>query len=371
MVAKFDSSIFMNGANARIQDRNNMMNTLSRLAYGMQEQKARRDEIRRREAKDAAEQARNPMNALIKMKQGGWDSLSVEEQAVLQAQDTMRTSEIGMNQWGQTYQKNNSILPNQTQGIVPQKSTYDTLAGPAPSSPNGQVVGAPSGGLFSTLAGPEPTYSNPESNNPMAATPAGQMEAYKNELDMQRDIIMNDREAERDRQAEAGKEKITIENQAAQLDSLDEEIDMAIEQTDMASAGAASFTGIVGGTPAANLEARLNTITSDAALGRLAELKKEGGTLGAVSEKELALLGSAITGLDQSQSPEQLKFNLKKYKRVRRESFDRVEKAYKEKYGVDLNLQGTSPKNPEQVPKAAIPITERSDAELMEMLNGL
>jgi len=182
MVATFDSNIFMNGANARIQDRNNMMNTLSRLAYGMQEQKARRDEVRRREAKDAAEQARNPMNALIKLKQSGWDSLSSEEQAVLQAQDAMRTSEIGMNQWGQTYQKNNSILPSQTPGIVPQKSTYDTLAGPAPTMPGEQAVGAPSGGVFSTLAGPEPTYNSPTSDNPMANTPAGRMEDYKSDL---------------------------------------------------------------------------------------------------------------------------------------------------------------------------------------------
>ncbi|GEM_PF-3781910 len=336
MVATFDGSAFLQGANMQIQDRQNLMNNFSRLLYGMQQNKIRQDAIARAEAKDAAAQAMDPQTILADIEMG--KDVSPDRMARLKAWDKMNTSKMGQDQWGRTYQANRSVLPSQTPDIVSQgRNTFGAVAGTPPIVPNDMPIQdvQPQSGVYQSL-------------NPMAQTPAGQMESFKNELDIQKDIIMDERKADREREAEAGKEKLSLENQAAQLDSLDEEIDRAIEQTDWKSAGAASFTGMVGGTPAADLEARLNTITSDAALGRLAELKKEGGTLGAVSEKELALLGSAITGLTQSQSPEQLRFNLKKYKRVRRESFERVADAYKKKYGTDIDFAASIPQETEQ-----------------------
>lgn len=79
------------------------------------------------------------------------------------------------------------------------------------------------------------------------------------------------------------------------------------------TAGLSGLLGNVPGTPGANLRSTINTIKSNLAFDRLQAMRdasKTGGALGAVSEKELALLESSIASLDTSQSAEQLAENL-------------------------------------------------------------
>jgi len=68
-----------------------------------------------------------------------------------------------------------------------------------------------------------------------------------------------------------------------------------------------------GGTAANDLRATLETIKANVAFDKLQQIRAAsptGGALGAVSDKEMSLLSSALTSLDQSQSAEQLMQNL-------------------------------------------------------------
>ncbi|QDP62940.1 MAG: putative peptidoglycan hydrolase [Prokaryotic dsDNA virus sp.] len=114
-------------------------------------------------------------------------------------------------------------------------------------------------------------------------------------------------------------------------------IDKALNQADAWTTG---FVGNIGsyvaGTPQFDLAANLKTIQADAAFDRLQEMRdnsKTGGALGQVSERELELLSAARAALEQSQSAEQFKENLTRYKQVRNQAFINTAKAYQEDYG--------------------------------------
>ena len=67
------------------------------------------------------------------------------------------------------------------------------------------------------------------------------------------------------------------------------------------------------GTKARDFEAKLDTLKANIGFDRLQKMRDEsptGGALGQVSEMELRQLNAALGGLDQSQSPEQLRENL-------------------------------------------------------------
>ena len=109
-------------------------------------------------------------------------------------------------------------------------------------------------------------------------------------------------------------------------------------------AGQNLTTGIAGailsklkpGSNAANLQANLDTLTADAAFSSLQTMRdnsKTGGALGAISERELTLLGAAQRSLAASQSPEQLKTNIAAYLKLRSESIARVKVAFAKEYG--------------------------------------
>jgi hypothetical protein len=88
----------------------------------------------------------------------------------------------------------------------------------------------------------------------------------------------------------------------------------------------ARLTVSMPGSPARNFAAELNTLKASIAFGELTamrEASKTGGALGQVSERELALLESSLGALDQFQSPENFRDELRKI----RESIDRFERA--------------------------------------------
>jgi len=79
------------------------------------------------------------------------------------------------------------------------------------------------------------------------------------------------------------------------------------------------------GTPAADLKNSINTIYASIGFDKLQNIRKQsktGGALGAVSDRELALLKASLGSLEQSQSAEQFKKNLMRVK-------DHYQKYYK------------------------------------------
>lgn len=79
------------------------------------------------------------------------------------------------------------------------------------------------------------------------------------------------------------------------------------------TAGAGSMLSSIPATDARNFKAELQTLKSNIAFNELAQMRaasKTGGALGAVSDKESALLESALGALDQGQSPDQLRAQL-------------------------------------------------------------
>jgi hypothetical protein len=81
------------------------------------------------------------------------------------------------------------------------------------------------------------------------------------------------------------------------------------------TAGAGSLLANVPGTDARDFAAELDTLKANIAFGELTamrEASKTGGALGAISDRELALLSSALGALDPGQSPAHLKAQLQK-----------------------------------------------------------
>lgn len=95
--------------------------------------------------------------------------------------------------------------------------------------------------------------------------------------------------------------------------------------------GPGSLLSLIPGTAATDFKADVNTLAANIAFGELTamrEASKTGGALGAVSEKELMLLESALGSLDRAQSPTQFKQGLATIK----ESIQRWQAAV-EQYG--------------------------------------
>jgi len=71
----------------------------------------------------------------------------------------------------------------------------------------------------------------------------------------------------------------------------------------------------IGGTNAADLETKVNTLKANLAFDRLQEMRDNsptGGAVGNVTERELELLAATVASLDQKQSPEELRKSLTK-----------------------------------------------------------
>ena len=102
--------------------------------------------------------------------------------------------------------------------------------------------------------------------------------------------------------------------QVSNIRNMIDGIDRATQATTGATAGAlGTALGMVPGTPARDLQATINTLRANLAFGELQRMRAmspTGGALGAVSERELTLLESALQSLDRTQSPQALRENL-------------------------------------------------------------
>lgn len=120
----------------------------------------------------------------------------------------------------------------------------------------------------------------------------------------------------------AGKQEQMRQDQATRAGSIVmQDINRALEQSN--GWGTTGFLGGlsdgVGGTPAHDLQATLQTIKGNIGFDRLQQMRDAsptGGALGQVSEQEMATLQAVLGNLDQSQSREQLQRNLKRLQEV-------------------------------------------------------
>lgn len=100
--------------------------------------------------------------------------------------------------------------------------------------------------------------------------------------------------------------------------------------------GYGSYLSYLPDNDSRDLSGMIDTLQANLSFDRLQEMRdasKTGGALGAVSERELALLGSAVASLDQGQSQEQFLANL-----------ERIDKHYK-RFG--LSVGGVNPDSDE------------------------
>jgi hypothetical protein len=126
----------------------------------------------------------------------------------------------------------------------------------------------------------------------------------------------------------------------AMLDSTVVGIDDTIGLIDKILAERKNFYGVTGaggllrnvpGSPFADIDAMLETLRGRSAFGALQEMRANsptGGALGSVTERELALLQSAETQLQNSQSPGALERALKDYKRKLMDSRNRMRQGF-------------------------------------------
>lgn len=114
---------------------------------------------------------------------------------------------------------------------------------------------------------------------------------------------------EKDKQAKATADIVTTD-----IDRAIKTMDDAILPTTGAIGGALSN---IGGTAARDLSGLLDTVKANAGFDTLAKMRAAsptGGALGSITEKELALLQATIGNLEQSQTADQLKDNLRRVK---------------------------------------------------------
>jgi len=118
---------------------------------------------------------------------------------------------------------------------------------------------------------------------------------------------------------------------------LDKSIDDAINMAGWNTTGlmGQKLSG-VGGTEAHDLQQTLATIRANVGFDKLQEMRANsptGGALGQVSDNENRLLQAVWGSVEQSQSAAQLKRNLERLRRQKKESWARVMDAYEKDYG--------------------------------------
>lgn len=115
-----------------------------------------------------------------------------------------------------------------------------------------------------------------------------------------------------DAEAAAARQR-AAEAERQQIAQVRDSIGRARQQIGFWTTGPLAGLSAIGGTPAADLAATLDTIEANLSFRALAEMRANsptGGALGSITERELQLLGSTVANLRQSQSPTQLRENL-------------------------------------------------------------
>lgn len=154
------------------------------------------------------------------------------------------------------------------------------------------------------------------------------------------------------------KAREALKSAEAQWGVVNRSIDKAVKQIGAFTTGFGSLLGAVPGTPAHDLVNTLNTIKANIGFDKLAEMRANsptGGALGQVSEFENRLLQSVRGALEPSQSSEQLKANLLQVKQDLEALRAERKKAFETDYAKFLPKKAPGIKPPTaDIPQAAI-----------------
>ena len=132
------------------------------------------------------------------------------------------------------------------------------------------------------------------------------------------------------------KARSALESQAKTTDLVIDTIDKALTQIDGWTAGMAAPLRHIPGTPAKDLDSTLNTIKANIGFDTLAEMRANsptGGALGQISDTENKLLQSVQGAIDQGQSPEQMKANLRGVRQRLAQVRDQRRAAFNSQFG--------------------------------------
>lgn len=287
------------------------------------------------------------------------NSVTPQEMAAANAANSVLGAKVAVNQYGQAYKPFEAVnfgspaaaftgAPQVAPQVAPQAA-----ASPAAQmftaglvGPDGEPAPRVAGGVLnpprSGAETPSPIGSRDEEilANPMAATPSGQMEGLKSDLQTQRDA----QKAAFERAAELRKLQPKAE---ASFRAMEFDVGNVIGKADKAKSQTTKFnTGALATqdgkgiwstlTGENDLKGTLSTLQADAAFGALQEMRNNsptGGALGNVAGNELELLKAMKTNLENSQGAEQLKSNIEEYKKARVNAYKNVAEAYKADYG--------------------------------------
>lgn len=157
---------------------------------------------------------------------------------------------------------------------------------------------------------------------------------------------------EAEREANRSKVMASIERMGARADRVSRLVESIKPRVSNFTAGMiGQRLSDIPGTPQRDLAADLQTLQAIAGFGELEEMRANsptGGALGAVSERELALLQSTIANIEQSQSPQQLQRNLELFEQAVRGAWERVRRAAEIDYGPQNGGGEDSPPQPKR-----------------------
>ena len=245
----------------------------------------------------------------------------IEAQKVAQAQKMadaqlgIAQSRLGMDQTRQQQQREEFEFEKEQAGIP-------RPVAPVSMSPGSTLVDPSSGRLIVSIPDrPEKPEKPPTKRPPSRVGPGERL------VDEETGRVIYTAPSKPEKQETQAQSAYGAERARRTIQAVDE----LLPKVGPLTAGLGALTRGVYSTPARAFASQLKTLTSNIAFNELTEMRaasKSGGALGAVSDKEGELLQSVLGGLDQGQSPDELRGQLNKVK----ESLQRWEEA-KAKYG--------------------------------------
>lgn len=128
------------------------------------------------------------------------------------------------------------------------------------------------------------------------------------------------------------KAKMALDQSKVQDEVVGSDIDKAIRNSNAYTAGFwGSVSGAIPGTAAHDLQSTLTTIKGNIGFDKLQDMRMNsptGGALGNVSNMEVSTLQSVWGALEQSQTPQQLRYNLNRLKETRQKFSRMRQQAY-------------------------------------------
>lgn len=183
------------------------------------------------------------------------------------------------------------------------------------------------------------------------AAQAGAVTAAEQEAEIAALVDRAVAEREAAKVAEQGERNRARQTKQDQLGLLSDLVGVAKQQSTGWTTGfVGSQLSKIPGTPAYDLGRTLDTLLASAGFETLAEMRANsptGGALGNVTERELALLQATWGSLQQAQSKEQFEANLDRFNRQLQQSWNRVDRAYQQDYGVPYFQDGQQPMSPQ------------------------